>query len=81
MHSACELVGNTYNSIAEDSLNVALCNDNAFLDLDLACGTLDSAACGACCIAALSYGSNNADCTCISLGKLYLCCGTAGTED
>ena len=62
-------------------MDVSLCYDCAVCDLDLACGTNELEAGGACGVAALTDGGNDTECACIGEGKLNLVCGTNGTEN
>ena len=68
-------------SISGGQVNVALCNDNAFSDLNFACRANDLAACGACNVTGLTNGSVYAQGAGIGEGNFNLGSGTSRAED
>ena len=68
-------------SCLRDHVDVTLCNDNALLDLNLACGASQDAAGSTCNIAALLDSDTETDGASVCSGKLNLICRTYRAED
>ena len=68
-------------SILGRDVNVALCNDNAAVKINLAAGSNELAAGSSRKVTALTNGCGNAESTCIGEGDLNLRCGTSRSEN
>ncbi len=68
-------------SISGCDVDVTLCSDNAFSDLNLTAGTNELASAAACDVAGFTNGSSNTKCTSVCEGNLNLCSGTSRSED
>ncbi len=68
-------------SISGSDVDVTLCSDNTFSDLNLTCRANELASAASCDVAGFTNGSVNAECTSVCERNLNLCSGTSRTED
>ena len=68
-------------SISGSDVDVTLCSDNAFSDLNLTAGANELASAAACDVAGFTNGSSNTKCASVCEGNLNLCSGTSRSED